>query len=56
MIVIYTVIFAGIMRPKLAGQEAHPFAYSIYLCAGLLTWTAFTDMVTRMKGHFYPVW
>lgn len=52
MIVVYTVIFAGIMRPRLAGQEANIFAYSIYLCAGVLTWGAFADMVGRMQGVF----
>lgn len=52
MIVIYTVIFAGIMRPRLVGQEDNIFAYSIYLCAGVLTWGAFTDMVGRMQGVF----
>ncbi len=52
MIVIYTVIFAGIMRPRLAGQEDNIFAYSIYLCAGLLTWGAFADLVGRMQGVF----
>jgi len=52
MIVIYTVIFAGIMRPRLAGQEDNLFAYSIFLCAGLLTWGAFADMVGRMQGVF----
>jgi lipopolysaccharide transport system permease protein len=52
MIVIYTVIFAGIMRPRLAGQEDNLFAYSIYLCAGVLTWGAFADMVGRMQGVF----
>lgn len=52
MIVIYTVIFAGIMRPKMPGQETHLFAYSVYLCAGLLTWNAFADMVGRMQCVF----
>ena len=52
MIVIYTVIFAGIMRPRLAGQEDNLFAYSIYLCAGVLPWGAFADMVGRMQGVF----
>jgi lipopolysaccharide transport system permease protein len=52
MIVIYTVIFAGIMRPRLAGQEDNIFAYSIYLCAGVLPWGAFADMVGRMQGVF----
>ena len=37
MIVVYTVIFAQIMRARLPGVES-AFAYSIYLCAGVLTW------------------
>lgn len=52
MIIIYTVVFAGIMRPTLPGQENNPFAYSIYLCAGLLPWAAFADLVGRMQGVF----
>ncbi len=52
MIVIYTVIFAGIMHSRLAGQEDNIFAYSIYLCAGVLTWGAFADMVGRMQSVF----
>lgn len=52
MIIIYTIIFAGIMRPRLAGQEDNFFAYSIYLCAGIITWGAFADTVVRMQGVF----
>ena len=37
MIVVYTVIFSQIMRAKLPGVDS-AFAYSVYLCAGLLTW------------------
>lgn len=52
LIVIYTVIFAGIMRPRLAGQEDQTFAYSVYLCAGLLPWMAFAELVNRMQNVF----
>lgn len=52
MIVIYTVIFAGLMHSTLPGHEDRPFAYSVYLCAGLLPWTAFADLVGRMQGVF----
>lgn len=52
LIVIYTVIFAGIMHSTLPGHESSPFAYSIYLCAGLLPWNAFADLVGRMQGVF----
>jgi len=52
LIVIYTVIFAGVMRPRLTGQEDQAFAYSVYLCAGLLPWMAFADLVNRMQNVF----
>lgn len=37
MILVYTVIFSHIMRARLPGVE-DGMAYSVYLCAGLLTW------------------
>ena len=40
MIVVYTVIFANVMRAKLPGVDSS-IAYSIYLCAGTLTWGLF---------------
>ncbi len=52
LIIIYTVIFAGIMQPRLAGREDQAFAYSVYLCAGLLPWNAFAELVNRMQGVF----
>ena len=63
MIIVYTVIFAEIMRASLPGH-ASKFAYGIYLCAGVLTWGLFTEMLGRCvnifvengnllkKGHF----
>lgn len=51
MIIIYTVIFSQIMRAKLPGIETD-YAYSIYLCAGVLTWNLFTDIVGRAQGVF----
>ena len=52
MILIYTLIFAGMMRASLAGHESNPFAYSIYLCAGLLPWNGFADIIGRLQGVF----
>lgn len=52
MIVIYTVVFGQLMRPKLAGQEETPFAFSIYLCAGVITWGLFAEMLGRLNGVF----
>ena len=51
MIVVYTVIFAQVMRAKLPGFDS-TFAYSIYLCAGVLTWGLFGEMVGRSQTMF----
>jgi lipopolysaccharide transport system permease protein len=53
MIVVYTVIFAEVMHNKLpgAGGDAR-FAYSIYLCAGVLTWGLFAEIVARAQTMF----
>ena len=53
MIVVYTVIFAEVMHSKLPGAaaDAH-YAYSIYLCAGVLTWGLFAEIVARAQGMF----
>lgn len=51
MIVVYTVIFAEVMRARLPGVESS-FAYSIYLCAGVLAWSLFTEEVSRSLTMF----
>lgn len=51
MIVVYTVIFAEVMRARLPGNDI-PFAYSIYLCAGSLTWGLFAEIVGRGQNVF----
>ncbi|MDD3935647.1 ABC transporter permease [Rhodoferax sp.] len=51
MIVVYTVIFAQIMRAKLPGVDGI-FAYSIYLCAGILTWGLFAEITGRSQNIF----
>ena len=52
MIVIYTVVFGQLMRPQLAGHEQTPFAFSIYLCAGVITWGLFAEMLGRLNNVF----
>lgn len=52
MIVIYTIVFGKIMRPTLSGHEQTPFAFSIYLCAGVITWGLFTEMLSRLNTVF----
>lgn len=51
MIVVYTVIFAQVMRAKLPGVDS-TFAYSIYLCAGVLTWGMFAEITGRAQNTF----
>jgi lipopolysaccharide transport system permease protein len=51
MILVYTVIFAEVMRAKLPGSD-NTFAYSIYLCAGILTWGLFAEIVARSQSMF----
>ena len=51
MILVYTVIFAEVMRTKMPGSDS-TFAYSIYLCAGILTWGLFAEIVGRGQTMF----
>ena len=51
MIVVYTVIFSQVMRAKLPGVDS-TFGYSIYLCAGILTWGLFVEITTRGQNIF----
>jgi lipopolysaccharide transport system permease protein len=51
MILVYTVIFAQVMHSKLPGTDS-TFAYSIYLCAGILTWGLFAEIVARAQTMF----
>jgi lipopolysaccharide transport system permease protein len=50
-ILIYTVIFSEIMHTRLPGVDLK-FAYSIYLCSGILTWNFFTEVVSRCQTVF----
>jgi lipopolysaccharide transport system permease protein len=51
MITIYIVVFSQIMGAKLDGN-VNPYAYGIYLCAGLLPWIAFQEVVVRLTTIF----
>jgi lipopolysaccharide transport system permease protein len=50
-ILIFTVIFANIMRPGMANHDSK-FAYSIYLCSGVLTYNLFSEMLGRSVNIF----
>ena len=51
MILVYTLVFSELMRARLPGVDT-PFAFSIYLCAGVLTWGLFNEIVQRCMGVF----
>ena len=51
MIAIYTIIFSQIMQAKFPGS-ANPLSYSIYLCAGILTWGLFSEITSRAMNTF----
>lgn len=51
MIVVYTVIFSEVMKAKLPGVEGN-FSYSIHLCAGIITWGLFAEIVQRGQSVF----
>ncbi len=51
MIIVYTVIFSQIMRARLPGVDT-TFAYSIHLCAGVLSWGLFAEIVGRGQNVF----
>lgn len=52
MIVIYTVVFSQILNPTLPGHDDTPFAFSIYLCAGVITWSLFAETLARLTSVF----
>jgi lipopolysaccharide transport system permease protein len=51
MILVYTVVFAKVMHTKMPGVDS-TFSYSIYLCAGVIAWNYFAEMVTRSQNMF----
>ncbi len=51
MILVYTIVFSQLMRARLPGVD-NELAYSIYLCAGILTWGFFAEIVTRSQTMF----
>lgn len=51
MIIVYTVIFSQVMKARLPGVDS-TFAYSIYLCAGVITWGLFAEITGRAQNIF----
>ena len=53
MIAIYTLVFAKVMKIRLGGQTTSPYEFTIYLCSGLLPWTAFQEVILRGSTQFH---
>ena len=51
MILVYTVIFSEVMKSRMPGVTS-TFGYSVYLCAGAITWGLFAEIITRSQGVF----
>lgn len=51
MILVYTLVFSELMRARLPGVDG-PYAFSIYLCSGVLTWALFNEIVQRSQTVF----
>ena len=50
---IYTLVFSQLMGARLGGNNTSPYAFSIYLCAGLLPWGACAEVINRCTGVFW---
>jgi lipopolysaccharide transport system permease protein len=50
-ILVYTLVFASVMRARLPGVDSN-FGYSVFLCAGVLTWGLFAEIVARSQNMF----
>lgn len=51
MILVYTLVFSEVMKARMVDNTG-PFAYSIYLCSGVLTWGLFTEMMDKGQSVF----
>ena len=50
-IAVYTAVLAGVMQARLPGVTG-TFGYSIYLCAGIITWGLFAEIIGRATTVF----
>lgn len=51
MIIIYSLIFSQLMSAKLAGSDI-PWAFTIHICAGIVAWEYFSEVITRSQNMF----
>ena len=50
-VAIYSLVLSRIMTAKLPGLDS-PYAYSIYLLAGMMGWSMFSEIITRSLTVF----
>jgi len=51
LVFIYTIVFTHLMKARLPGVS-DVFGYGIYLCAGILCWSCFSEVVSRGQNIF----
>jgi lipopolysaccharide transport system permease protein len=51
MIIVYTMVFSRVMGARIEGVE-NTYAYSIYLCSGLLPWNFMSEFIIRGTAVF----
>lgn len=52
MILVYTLVFSQVMGSRLPDNYGGAFGFSIYLCAGLLPWNWFAELLGRLNNVF----
>lgn len=52
MILVYTLVFSQVMGSRLPNNVGGTFGFSIYLCAGLLPWIWFAELLGRLNTVF----
>lgn len=50
-VTVYALILSSILAAKLPGID-NPYAYAIYLCAGMLAWSLFSEILSRSVTLF----
>lgn len=51
LILVYTVVFSQVMKARLPSSES-PVPYGLFLCAGVLPWAYFAEVVSRCQTVF----
>lgn len=52
-ILIFVVIFGGLIGPRLPNTQAGAYGYGVYLVSGILPWTAFASTISRLTTVFF---